>query len=117
LRSTFAVPAANVPLINARLRAGENVPVEAWDQSGKTRLAVGRVATLDNAIDASTDTIKVKALFANTDDALYPNQAVSVILQLDTLAGASPCRRPRAARAQGFTSTWSTPTARSARGS
>jgi multidrug efflux system membrane fusion protein len=61
--------------------------VEAWDQSGKTRLAVGRVATLDNAIDASTDTIKVKALFANTDDALYPNQAVSVILQLDTLTG------------------------------
>ncbi len=84
---TFAVPAANVPLINARLRANENVPVEAWDQSGKTRLAVGRVATLDNAIDASTDTIKVKALFANTDEALYPNQAVSVILQLDTLAG------------------------------
>ena len=85
---TFAVPAANVPLINARLRANENVPVEAWDQGGKTRLAVGRVATLDNAIDASTDTIKVKALFANTDDALYPNQAVSVILQLDTLTDA-----------------------------
>jgi multidrug efflux system membrane fusion protein len=85
---TFAVPAANVPLINARLRANENVPVEAWDQGGKKRLAVGRVATLDNAIDASTDTIKVKALFANLDDALYPNQAVSVILQLDTLKDA-----------------------------
>ena len=77
-----------MPLINTRLRANENVRVEAWDQGGKTRLAVGRVATLDNAIDASTDTIKVKALFANTDDALYPNQAVSVILQLDTLTDA-----------------------------
>ena len=84
----FAVPAANVPLINARLRANETFRWKPGIRGGKTRLAVGRVATLDNAIDASTDTIKVKALFANTDDALYPNQAVSVILQLDTLAGA-----------------------------
>ena len=100
---TFAVPAANVPLINARLRANENVPVEARDQSGKTRLAVGRVSTLDNAIDASTDTIKVKALFANTDDALYPNQAVSVILQLSTLKDALVVPPPAVLRgAQGF---------------
>ena len=46
------------------------------------------MATLDNAIDPTTDTIKVKAIFANTDDALYPNQAVSVRLQLDTLVNA-----------------------------
>ena len=51
---------------------------------GSKRLAVGVLATLDNAIDASTDTIKLKAMFNNGDDALYPNQAVSVRLQLDT---------------------------------
>ncbi len=82
---TFAVPAAHVPQITARLHASEPLPVEAWDNSGKTRLAVGQVATLDNVIDASTDTIKVKALFANDDDALFPNQTVSVRLQLDVL--------------------------------
>jgi multidrug efflux system membrane fusion protein len=81
----FAVPAAHVPRIVARLRARETVPVEAWDRSGKQRLAVGRVASVDNAIDPATDTLKVKAVFPNADDALFPNQAVSVVLQLATL--------------------------------
>jgi len=83
----FAVPAAHVPQLTARLRAGDTVPVEAWDRGGKRQLATGRVETVDNAIDPSTDTLKVKALFPNADDALFPNQAVSVVLQLDTLAG------------------------------
>ena len=81
----FAVPAAHVPLITARLRAGVSIPVEAWERGGKQQLAVGRVATVDNAIDPATDTIKVKAVFPNRDDALFPNQAVSVTLQLDVL--------------------------------
>jgi multidrug efflux system membrane fusion protein len=84
----FAVPSAHVPAISARLRKDERLPVEAWDRTGATRLAVGRVATIDNAIDPATDTIKVKAVFPNDDDALYPNQAVSVRLQLDTLKDA-----------------------------
>ncbi|MFZ6657942.1 MdtA/MuxA family multidrug efflux RND transporter periplasmic adaptor subunit [Undibacterium sp. TJN19] len=81
----FAVPSANVPTITARLRANEEMAVNAWDRSGKRALATGRVATVDNAIDVTTDTIKVKAVFANADDALFPNQAVTVTLQLDTL--------------------------------
>ncbi len=81
----FAVPAAHVPLITARLRAGAPIPVEAWDRGGKKQLAEGRVATVDNAIDPATDTIKVKAVFPNRDEALFPNQAVSVTLQLDVL--------------------------------
>lgn len=82
----FSVPSANVPLITAKLRKGEVIPVQALDRNGRTPMAVGQVATLDNAIDPSTDTIKVKALFANADDALFPNQAVGVSLQLDTLS-------------------------------
>ena len=81
----FAVPSAQLPQITARLRASQPLAVEAFDRNGSTRLAAGRVATTDNAIDASTDTIKLKALFANDNDALYPNQSVSVRLQLDTL--------------------------------
>ena len=81
----FSVPSAHVPAISARLGKNERLPVEAWDRGGAARLAVGRVATIDNAIDMATDTIRVKALFPNDDDALYPNQAVSVRLQLDVL--------------------------------
>ncbi len=85
---TFAVPADYVPTITERLRANQPLPVQAWSQSGNKQLAVGRVATLDNAIDTATNTIKVKALFPNADDALFPNQSVSVRLQLDTKANA-----------------------------
>lgn len=81
----FAVPAVHVPTITARLRSGAAIPVEAWERGGQRQLAVGRVATVDNAIDPSTDTIKVKAVFPNRDEALFPNQAVSVTLQLDVL--------------------------------
>lgn len=81
----FSVPSANVPAITNRLRNNESVPVEAWDRTGKVKLATGQVATVDNAIDVTTDTIKVKALFPNLDDALFPNQAVSVVMQLNTL--------------------------------
>ena len=57
------------------------------DRGGRRPLAIGRVETIDNAIDTATDTIRVKAVFAN-DDTLFPNQAVAVRLQLDTLRGA-----------------------------
>ncbi len=82
----FAVPAAHVPLISTRLRNKQALSVEAWSRDGTRQLATGRVASIDNAIDSSTDTIKVKALFGNSDDTLFPNQSVSVRLQLDTLS-------------------------------
>jgi len=81
----FAVPSAQLPQVQKKLRANEPLEVEAWDRGGKLKLAVGKIATADNAIDATTDTIRLKALFPNEDDALYPNQAVSVKLQLDKL--------------------------------
>src|SRR5450830_1141964 len=82
---TFAVPASNIPVISKRLHGGVAMPVQAFDRGGKQPLAVGTVATVDNSIDVTTDTIKVKALFPNLDDSLFPNQAVNVSLQLDTL--------------------------------
>ena len=84
----FAVPAAHLARISAQLRKHVSLPVEAFDRAGAARLAAGRVDTIDNAIDPTTDTIKVKAVFPNQDDALFPNQAVTVKLQLDTLADA-----------------------------
>ena len=81
---TFAVPSALLPQVSAGLKGKTSMTVEAWSRDGKTRLATGKLATADNAIDIATDTIKLKALFPNDDDALYPNQSVSVKLQLAT---------------------------------
>ena len=84
----FAVPSAQLGAITERLRSGAPLPVEVLDRGGQKRLAVGRVASVDNAIDSSTDTVRLKALFDNRDDALYPNQSVSVRLQVATVEDA-----------------------------
>jgi membrane fusion protein, multidrug efflux system len=81
----FSVPAVHVPLITARLRQGTSIAVQVLGRDGKPPLATGQVASVDNTIDASTDTIKIKAWFANADEALFPNQSVNVSLLLETL--------------------------------
>ena len=88
LNVVFAVPEANVAQINQKLAAKAPLAVEAWDRALKNKLAVGKVASTDNAIDTTTGTLKVKAQFANADGALFPNQFVNVVLQLGTLANA-----------------------------
>jgi multidrug efflux system membrane fusion protein len=99
----FAVPSDQVPKIMDGLRTKRALLVEAMDRSTGKPLAVGRVASLDNAIDATTDTIKVKALFPNSDDALFPNQSVSVRLQIDTLKDAMTVPQAAVLRgSQGF---------------
>jgi membrane fusion protein, multidrug efflux system len=82
----FAVPAAHLPQISASLKNLQPMQVQAWDRTGKKELALGRVTSIDNAIDTATDTIKIKALFPNVNDALFPNQSVSAALQLATLS-------------------------------
>ena len=100
---TFAVPAALLPQISQRLANHQPVTVRATDKNSNSRLAQGEVSSLDNAIDASTDTIKVKALFANKDSALFPNQTVSVQVLLDTLKDALTVPQTAVLRgAQGF---------------
>jgi len=81
----FAVPDARLPRIREQLQAQVALPVQAWDREQKKMLAQGRVASTDNSIDSTTGTIKVKALFPNADNSLFPNQFVNVRLLLDTL--------------------------------
>ncbi len=95
----FSIPSSRLPVLDARLRAGEPVPVEAWSPDGQTRLATGFVASIDNSIDPATDTIRAKAQFANDDESLFPNQPVSVRLRLDVVADALTV--PRAAIMRG----------------
>jgi multidrug efflux system membrane fusion protein len=63
------------------------LPVEAWDRSQTTKIASGKLQTIDNQIDTTTGTIKLRALFNNQDSALYPNQFVNTRLLVNTLNG------------------------------
>jgi multidrug efflux system membrane fusion protein len=85
----FAIPEDNLPQVAARLRAGEHLAVEAWDRSLRTKLATGEVQALDNQIDPTTATVRIKALFGNTDLALFPNQFVNARLLVDTRRNAT----------------------------
>lgn len=86
--AVFAVPEAHLAALRARLAQGAELPVELWDRELRQVLARGRVAALDNAIDTSTGSIRVKARFANEDGSLYPNQFVNVKLQVNLLENA-----------------------------
>ena len=73
----FAVPEANLAQITRKLKGTDPLTVEAWDREQRNVLATGKVSTTDNAIDAVTGTIKIKAEFANADGTLFPNQFVN----------------------------------------
>jgi multidrug efflux system membrane fusion protein len=81
----FSVPEDNLPDIIQRLRAGATLSVEAYDRANVRKLADGQLATMDNQIDTTTGTVKLRALFANPDQLLYPNQFINARLLVDTL--------------------------------
>ena len=80
----FSVPDVYLSQINKKLNKKQALPVQALDREQKQALASGQLTITDNAIDTTTGTIKLKALFANKDNTLFPNQFVNVRLQVDT---------------------------------
>lgn len=85
----FSVPQDNLPSVLNRLRENKAISVLAYDQEGKNVLAAGRLLAVDNQIDTTTGTIKLKAIFDNKDNKLFPNQFVNVKLKVDTLHDAT----------------------------
>lgn len=83
----FSLPEQEITRI---LRAQKNgdVTVEAWDRTNKNLLSTGTLLSMDNQIDTTTGTVKLKARFANNDDALFPNQFVNARLKVSTLQDA-----------------------------
>ncbi|WP_439519611.1 efflux RND transporter periplasmic adaptor subunit [Hydrogenophaga sp.] len=84
----FNVPEPLVADVRAAHDGKTPPQAEAWDRDNRARLALGRLDTLDNQIDAATATLRLKARFENADDALFPNQFVNVRLSLRQLPGA-----------------------------
>lgn len=80
----FNLPADDLPQVLKKLQAGKQLVVEAYNRDLKQRLATGTLLTVDNQIDQNTGTIRCKAAFPNTDNALFPNQFVNARLLLDT---------------------------------
>lgn len=79
----FTLPEDNLPRVLPMLRSGRRLVVEAYDRGDTTHLGTGSVLTVDNQIDTTTGTDKVKAVFPNADHALFPNQFVNVRLILE----------------------------------
>jgi multidrug efflux system membrane fusion protein len=102
IAAVFTIPQDSLPEVLKRLRAGVTLPVDAYDREQKTKLATGKLLTVDNQIDPTTGTIKLKAQFPNEDGSLFPNQFINVRLRLDTLRGATLVPAPAVQRgAQG----------------
>ena len=85
----FSLPQDNLTILMKRWNAGTILPAQAYDQEGKVLLATGKLLAVDNQIDTTTGTIKLKAIFDNKDNKLFPNQFVNVRLKVDTLRSAT----------------------------
>jgi multidrug efflux system membrane fusion protein len=81
----FTIPEDSLPPVVQKLRSGKHLPVEAYNRDDSTKLASGTLLTVDNQIDSSTGTSRLKAVFDNKDNALFPQQFVNIHLLVDTL--------------------------------
>jgi multidrug efflux system membrane fusion protein len=84
----FTLPEDDLPAIMAQLRAGVTLGVTLFDRANTTQIATGTLETVDNVIDTTTGTVKLRAIFANADTALFPSQFVNATLLVSTVKGA-----------------------------
>ena len=79
----FTLPEDQLPPVLKKLATDKRLPVEAYDQSDTQKLGTGYLLTADNQIDTTTGTGKLKAVFDNKDNALFPNQFVNIHLVME----------------------------------
>jgi multidrug efflux system membrane fusion protein len=81
----FTVPEDDLPALMQRVQSGAEIPVDAYDRAQQTKLATGRLSNMDNEVDPTTGTVKMRALFDNSDGHLFPGQFVNVKILVNTL--------------------------------
>ncbi len=91
----FTIPEDSLGQVQEQLRKGAKLSVDAYDRAAQTKIATGNLLTLDNQIDTTTGTVKGRAVFANVNDALFPNEFVNTRLLVTTLQGSRWCHRQR----------------------
>jgi membrane fusion protein, multidrug efflux system len=85
----FTIPEDSLGPVQERLRNKAVLTADAFDRGGQTKIASGKLLTLDNQIDTTTGTVRARASFENKDAALFPNQFVNVRLLVNTLHDAT----------------------------
>ncbi|MGH7035201.1 MAG: MdtA/MuxA family multidrug efflux RND transporter periplasmic adaptor subunit [Stellaceae bacterium] len=89
ITAIFSLPEDDLPTIVKRLNGGATLDVAAYDRTNTTKLATGKLVSIDNQIDTSTGTVKLRAQFSNEDGFLFPNQFVNIRLLADVLQNAT----------------------------
>ncbi len=87
ITAIFTIPEDSLGPVADRLRKKATLPVDVFDRTAQTKIASGKLLTLDNQIDTTTGTVKGRAQFDNKNDALFPNQFVNTRLLVNTLQG------------------------------
>ncbi|MFZ1098238.1 MAG: MdtA/MuxA family multidrug efflux RND transporter periplasmic adaptor subunit [Steroidobacteraceae bacterium] len=85
----FTLAEDAIPDLMQQVHAGQTLAVTAWDRSNTHQLATGTLQSVDSQIDPTTGTVKLKAIFPNDNESLFPQQFVNVVLLLNTLHGAT----------------------------
>lgn len=80
----FSVPEDNLPQVLSRLKGSTHLSVDAYDREQVKKLATGRLLTVDNQVDPTTGTVRLKTIFETKDNGLFPNQFVNARLLIDT---------------------------------
>jgi multidrug efflux system membrane fusion protein len=90
----FPIPEDSLPQVLTRLKTGERLPVEVYDREMREKLAMGSLLTVDNQIDPTTGTVRLKAIFPNQKNELFPNQFVNARLLVEVRRGATVVPSP-----------------------
>ena len=85
ISAVFSVPEDSIDQIMGRVRQGAQLKAQAYDRAQTHLIATGTLSTVDNQIDTTTGTVKLRAVFENPDNDLFPNQFVNIHLLVDTL--------------------------------
>jgi len=85
----FSIPEDNLPEVLSKLKAGQRIQVDAFNREQNQKIASGYLLTVDNQIDPATGTVRLRAMFPNKENELFPNQFVNAQLLLDTKYGAT----------------------------
>jgi multidrug efflux system membrane fusion protein len=83
----FTIAEDSLGQVEAQVSKGAALPVDVFDRAQETKIASGKLLTLDNQIDTTTGTVKLRALFENKNNVLFPNQFVNTRLLVRTLKG------------------------------
>lgn len=84
----FTLPESDIASVLKAQKSGVAPLIEVWDRTNKQKLTEGKLLSMDNQIDATTGTVKLKGRFDNSDDSLFPNQFVNIRMKVDTLQNA-----------------------------